>query len=128
MCNAFAEERPSSASDRFEWAARRLLRLREQRKRHFQQVEITGPAWPLMLALYGHSQDSTELSLGDLSSEADVARTTALRWLRRLQRHGLVRLSTDPFDKRVVRVRITTEGRSGMHSAFASAAKDTSQA
>lgn len=108
----------------FQRAARQILRLRQERKRHFDKIEIVGPAWPLMLVLYGLDSSVTPPAVGDLAEQADLPRTTALRWLRLLQRHGIVKLAIDPEDRRVVRVHLTVEGRKGMHNAFVAAAAD----
>jgi DNA-binding MarR family transcriptional regulator len=111
----------------FQRAARQLLRLRQERKRQFQTIEIVGPAWPLMLALYGFDSLAGPPSVGDLANHADLPRSTALRWLRLLQRHGLVVLAIDPADRRVVRVQLTPEGRRGMHETFVATATDSRQ-
>ena len=114
----------NSQSAEFQQAARHVLRLREERKRAFQKIEIVGPAWPLMLALYAADSLPTQLAVGDLAKQAGLPRTTALRWLHRLHRHDVVTLSTDSMDRRVVRVRLTPRGRRGMDEAFAAVAAD----
>jgi len=99
--------------------ARRLLRLRQQRQRHFLPVDATGPAWDLMLVLFGLPAGEKDLCVGDLAVRADVPRTTTVRWLRLLDKHGFVTLFDDKKDKRAVRVRLTPAGDRAIHSAFA---------
>lgn len=101
--------------------ARQLLRLQQTRKRQFAPVEITGPGWNLMLALFAVPADSAGLGVGQVAQKADIPRTTAIRWLRRLEHHHLVRLAADPADKRVIRVNLTRSARGGMHASFAAA-------
>jgi len=86
--------------------ARELLKLRTERSRHFP-FDVTGPAWDLLLALFHVGESQEQLSLGDLVDRTNVPRTTAVRWLREMKRHGLVTLGSDRHDKRLVRVAIT---------------------
>ena len=89
--------------------ARELLKLRTERSRHFP-FDVTGPAWDLLLALFHVGESQEQLSLGDLVDRTNVPRTTAVRWLREMKRHGLVTLGSDRHDKRLVRVAITPVG------------------
>lgn len=93
--------------------ARELLKLRNERSRHFP-LDVTGPAWDLLLALFHVGGSEEQLSLGDLVERTNVPRTTAVRWLREMKRHGLVTLSSDSQDKRLVRVAITPAGTARM--------------
>lgn len=95
--------------------AQELLRLRLERHRRLP-MDATGPVWDLMLALFDAGIDRHRLSVGDLAVRAHVARTTAVRWLRQMERHGLVSLLSDPRDKRLVRVSLTKSGGRIMES------------
>ena len=86
-----------------------LLKLRNERGRHFP-LDVTGPAWDLLLALFHVGDGPDQPSLGDLVEHTKVPRTTAVRWLREMKRHGLVTLGSDRHDKRLVRVAITPAG------------------
>jgi DNA-binding MarR family transcriptional regulator len=86
--------------------ARELLKLRSERGGHFP-LDVTGPAWDLLLALFHVGDGPEQLSLGELVEQTNVPRTTAVRWLREMKRHGLVTLGSDRHDKRLVRVAIT---------------------
>lgn len=104
----------ANSSDRdLRLLARELLKLRNERSRHFP-VDVTGPAWDLLLALFHVGRNSEPLSLGDLVEHTRVPRTTAVRWLREMKQHGLVTLSSDRHDKRLVRVAITPVGHETM--------------
>lgn len=107
---------PVGSSDRnLRHLARELLRLRNERQRHFP-IDATGPAWDLMLALFEAAGEVKQISVGDLVVRTNVARTTAVRWLRQMQRHGLATLTPDVRDKRLVRVAMTDSGCSFMES------------
>ena len=101
---------PDRSSDRkLRQLARRLLRLRNARQNHFP-IDATGVVWDLMLALFEADGEEDRISVGEVVERSKVARTTTVRWLRQLERHGLVSLSSDRHDKRLVRVAITTPG------------------
>jgi hypothetical protein len=78
------------------------------------------PAWDLMLVLFGLPTGEKDVCVGDLAERAAVPRTTTVRWLRQLDKHGFVTLFDDKKDKRAVRVRLTPAGDAAVHAAFAS--------
>lgn len=96
--------------------ARLLLDLLHAREKFLYPFDASGPCWPLMLVLFGADSTARPLSVGDVSFESGIPRTTAMRWLRELDRHGLVALATDRRDKRVVRVRLTGAGDDAMRA------------
>jgi DNA-binding MarR family transcriptional regulator len=104
-----------------ELAARRLLRVRQERARHFAPVEMVDAAWDLLLVLFGARKAATTMRVGDLAALARVPRTTAVRWLRQLETHGFVCLAGDPDDKRAVRAELTERGGKAMKASFAAA-------
>jgi DNA-binding MarR family transcriptional regulator len=104
----------------YQRAASQLLRLRRERQRHFS-IDATGPAWALMLALFEADRDRLLPSVGEIAKRADVPRTTAIRWLRKLEHHGYATSVADRRDRRLVRVRIANAGREAMQSLFEAA-------
>ena len=101
-----------------------LIRLRRERVRHLLPVDGTGPAWHLMVALMALGSDE-HLCVGDLAEHAAVPRTTTVRWLRELDKHGFVTLTGDKKDKRTVRVRLTPAGQRAVDASFDSAGLGT---
>jgi DNA-binding MarR family transcriptional regulator len=97
-----------------------LLRLRQERRKHLMPVDATGPAWDLLLVLFGSPATERDLCVGDLALRAEVPRTTTVRWLRELDRHGFVTLSANKKDKRAVSVKLTPAGERAMQACFAS--------
>ena len=73
-----------------------------------------------MLVLFGLSAGEKDLCVGDLAARSDVPRTTTVRWLRELDKHGFVTLFGDKKDKRAVRVRLTPAGERAVHAACSS--------
>lgn len=100
--------------------ARRLLRLRQERRQHFAPVDVTGPAWDLLLVLFGLPGEERDLCVGDLAARASIPRTTTVRWVRQLDRHGFVTLFDDKKDKRAVRVQLTPAGERAVEATFIS--------
>lgn len=113
MASQPAFEVSNPTSNEVHLLARGLLRLRQERQRHFS-IDVTGPAWDLMLAMFDADGDDLHLSVGDLAVRAHVPRTTTIRWLREMERHGIVVLLPDRRDRRLVRVRVTHAGRETM--------------
>jgi DNA-binding MarR family transcriptional regulator len=95
--------------------------LRQERRRHFAPVDITGPAWDLVLVLFGLPGEERHLCVGDLAARASIPRTTTVRWVRQLDRYGFVTLSSDSKDKRAVRVQLTPSGERAVEAAFSAA-------
>ena len=110
------------AADESRQIARRLLRLRQERSRHFAPVDATGPAWDLMLVLFALPGEERDLCVGDLAEHAAVPRTTTVRRVRQLEQHGFVSVFDDSKDKRAVRVQLTPQGASAVEATFATAA------
>lgn len=101
--------------------ARYVLRLRKAAKSCFGPPVLSEPAWSLMLALYTADEARKDLHIGSVAQRADIPRSTALRWLIKLQDNGFVSLTRDADDKRAVSVRMTDDGLDGMKRSFTAA-------
>lgn len=95
-----------------------MLQLRKAAKSNFGEPVFSEPAWNLMLALCAMDGAPGRVHIGSVADGAGIARSTALRWLTSLQRHGFVSLTPDKRDKRTVRVALTPSGRSRMQQSF----------
>lgn len=95
--------------------------MRQERRRHFAPVDATGPAWDLVLVLFGLPGAERDLCVGDLATRAAIPRTTTVRWVRQLDKQGFVTLFDDSKDKRAVRVKLTPAGERAVEATFASA-------
>jgi len=88
---------------------RAILRRRALRARRFGSGLFTNPAWDMMLDLLAAHLDGKDMSVSSLCVGSNAAPTTALRWIQRLEGHGLVARSPDPDDHRRVFVRLSDE-------------------
>jgi DNA-binding MarR family transcriptional regulator len=91
--------------------ADQIRRLRDLRHKSFDRNLFGEPAWDILLTLYVIDGDRRRLSTRDLAKNANLALTTALRWLDYLEEQGLITRKTNPFDRRVVYVEISEKGR-----------------
>jgi len=85
--------------------------LRDLRHKSFDRNLFGEPAWDILLTLYVIDGDRRRLSTRDLAKTANLALTTALRWLDYLEEQGLITRKANPFDRRVVYVEISEKGR-----------------
>jgi DNA-binding MarR family transcriptional regulator len=93
----------------------RQVRFSRHRRREFFDRNLFGePAWEILLTLYVIDRDQRRLSSRDLSKHANLALTTALRWLDYLEEQDLITRKTNPFDRRVVYVELSDKGRAAM--------------
>lgn len=91
-------------------AARTLLRNRRLRGRYLPGDLFADPAWDILLDLFAASAERKSVSVTSACVAAAVPVTTAQRWLRDLERRGLVERSHDNGDRRRVLVRISSAG------------------
>jgi DNA-binding MarR family transcriptional regulator len=97
-------------------AAHRLYRERRARLQSFSQsLAIFGePGWDILLEIYLADTVGRAMCVGTACLAADVAQTTGLRWLAKLEKIGLVTREDDPRDGRRGLVMLTPRGRSEM--------------
>lgn len=94
--------------------AGQIRRSRKMRHKSFDRNLFGEPAWDILLTLYTIDGDRRRLSTRDLSKQADLALTTALRWLDYLEAQGLITRKPNPFDRRVVYVELSDKGRAAI--------------
>jgi len=103
-----------------EQAVRSVLKARRNRDKHFPSDLFADPAWDMLLELYAAAIAQRRMSVSSLCSGAAVPATTALRWIRALERNDLLVRTKDPFDARRVFVALSGEGRKAMRTYFES--------
>ena len=94
--------------------ARKIRFSRELRGKSFDQNIFGEPAWEILLALYTIDCDQRRLNTQKLSKLANLALTTALRWLDYLEEQDLIGRKPNPFDQRTVTVELSDKGRAAM--------------
>ena len=101
----------SSVSGRDDLAAiaRHYLRCRRQRDAVFSSGLFADPAWDLLLDLFACASEGKQVTVSDACIAAHVPASTALRWLSRIERHGLITRRLDPGDGRRTHLELTQE-------------------
>jgi DNA-binding MarR family transcriptional regulator len=98
----------------FRERVRQIRFSRELRAKMFGRTIFGEPAWDILLALYAIDGDRRRVNTRELSELANLALTTALRWLDYLEEQELIGRKSNPFDQRMVYVEISQKGRAAM--------------
>ena len=97
---------------------RRARRLRQLRKRLLGDDFYSGPGWEILLHLFESYVTQLRDTVGKVCTGTDIPGATALRWLNRLEREGLIQLRDDPIDGRRRFVELSNAGVDAMSSYF----------
>lgn len=109
-------ESQSQQDERLAACAAELYRLRRRRERQFGRDLLGEPCWDLMLDLFANAVRGVPVSVTGACVASNVPTTTALRWLAILEERDLVTRYPDPYDRRVVLVRLTDNGMERMRT------------
>lgn len=110
-------ETPDEPSDEeLATCATEIYRLRRRRERQFSRDLLGEPCWDMLLDLFANTVRNNPVSVTGACVASNVPTTTALRWLAILEERGLLERYPDPFDRRVVLIRLTGEGMDRMRS------------
>jgi hypothetical protein len=101
----------------------RLIRARRLRSKFFPADLFADPAWDMMLDLLHAELMQRRVSVSSLCAAADVAPTTALRWLTNMVDQGLFVRRSDPLDGRRVFVELAPDVSTGLKRYFVEAAR-----
>lgn len=111
---ALLSDRPDPAAGaqnvNFRLMARQIYNSRRDRDKFFNTDLLSEPAWDMMLAAYCLPTAYRPLTVSGLAQAAACPMTTALRWIECMRVEGLIEKCNDPFDKRVIFVRLTPTG------------------
>lgn len=109
-----AQPRRSRATDRRETLlmhARRIYNARRATNRIMDLAGfLTSPAFDTLLDLYINAASQRSVSVTSACIGTSCPPTTALRWIRLLEKQGLVSRSSDPLDRRKTYLVLTNEG------------------
>jgi DNA-binding MarR family transcriptional regulator len=94
--------------------ARRMVTERTARSLYFSSSLFAEPAWDMLLDLYCAHLAQQRACVTSVCAASPVPLSTAVRWLKALESHGLVSRSQDPLDSRRFFVRLTPEGIDSM--------------
>ena len=84
-----------------------LYRERRRRERIFSLDLFGEPAWDILLDLFSAHLQNKRISVTSVCIAANVAPTTALRWISELQENLLIERFDSDTDRRVKWVRLT---------------------
>lgn len=96
---------------------RTLLAARYARSKAFG-VDLSNPGWSLLLELFRSELEKSPLNLARLAAEAQVARTTALRWVNDLTTAGFIRRVPDANGTTGAAIALTDAGLEAMEDYF----------
>lgn len=97
----------------------KLLAFRRKRDRFFEANLFADPAWDILLELYAAELGQRRVSVGSLALGAAVPATTTMRWIRVLEKKGMVLRIDDPLDGRRVFVTLAPNAVDAMDRFFA---------
>lgn len=94
--------------------AARLYAARRIRSNYFDELLFGEPAWDIMLDLFLAAVEDRDLRSTSVCIASAVPLTTALRWIKVLQEHGLIERRDGVEDKRCSHLRLSEKGYSAM--------------
>lgn len=100
-------------------AVRRAIRARRLRATYFGDGVFEDPAWDMILDLHAAELEGGRVSVSSLCIAANVAPTTALRWIGRLADAGLFERRADPHDRRRAFIALSARGSAAMRGYLA---------
>lgn len=107
------EERDGTLSDQNAETVnkiRRILKFRDIRASVFDDEDLfADPAWDMLLEIFVSDLSQQKMPVSSACISARVPPTTGLRWLKVLERRGLVHRMADPRDRRRVFVSLTPD-------------------
>ena len=109
---------PAAPGSVSEADVRTLLGLRRSRERFFDSELFADPAWDILLELYAAALGQRHLSVTSVCLGAAVPSTTALRWIRVLEKKGLIQRRADRLDGRRIFLLLTEAGKDVMDRFF----------
>jgi DNA-binding transcriptional ArsR family regulator len=109
-----AQPRGELGPDWLVLAARAEVQARRFREKLLPHELFLDPAWDMLLDLFVAHHLGQRVNISNACLAADIPLTTALRWLSKLEQHGLVVREDDPNDRRRAFVRLTPPAESAI--------------
>lgn len=104
-----------SVSARF---VRSILEARRRRNKFFDSELFADPGWDILLELYAMELAQERVSVSKLCLAAGVPASTALRWITKMEKDGLLKRREDPLDGRRVWIALSDEASDAMERYF----------
>ncbi|PKP96932.1 MAG: hypothetical protein CVT76_05640 [Alphaproteobacteria bacterium HGW-Alphaproteobacteria-15] len=87
-----------------------ILNARKTRSAFFDADMFFDPAWAILLDLYRCKLIGVKVSVSDACLASDVPESTALRYLKMMEKRGLLSRTPDPADKRRMWLSLSSAG------------------
>ena len=97
---------------------RAVQTARRRRGALFNEDLFSDPAWDILLELYALHLEQRRASVSSVYEASSVPGSTALRWIAKLERDGLLVRVDDPLDARRSWVKLSEEGVQRMRRFF----------
>lgn len=97
---------------------RTILKLRANRRNVFGADLFGEASWDMLLELYDAEFTGRKVSVSSLCFASGVPQTTALRWIKVLEREGQIKRTPDPRDGRRYFMELTDDARGALHRTF----------
>lgn len=94
----------------------RMIQERTRRATFFDEDLFADPAWDILLDLYQAELEQRRISVSSCCIAAKVPQTTALRWINRLLRQGMLERASDPLDGRRIFVALSDDASRAMYA------------
>lgn len=113
-----AEPRDSDGSvvSLYKKIAKDRLRQLDAREKYVPASILRDTAWNILLDLYVHDNEGHGISISSACIASKGAPTTALRWIKRLEKERLLYRHADTEDKRRCYLSLTPECRKAIES------------
>lgn len=113
-----ADHRQNSDTSRPQLLVRAVQAARRRRVALFDADLFSDPAWDILLELYALHLEQQRASVSGLYAASYVPGSTALRWVAKLERDGLVVRTDDALDARRSWIKLTADGVERMRRFF----------
>jgi DNA-binding MarR family transcriptional regulator len=97
---------------------RAVQAARRRRAALFDEDMFSDPAWDILLELYALQLEQRRASVSAVYSASSVPGSTAVRWISKLEKDGLVKRVEDLLDARRNWIELTAEGHGRMRRFF----------
>lgn len=94
--------------------AKAIYRARESRHRHFPRDLFGEPAWDILLDLYIAKSRGEMVTVSGACIASQIPPTTALRWIKTLEKDGWIVREDDQIDRRRSFVRLSSKGETAV--------------
>ena len=102
-----------------QYAAKKILRVRQLRQEQFSSTMFGEPAWDILLVLYVLRTSGNRCSIAELAELAGTSPAGAFRWIGYLEQEHLVTKTEHPADANLNFVDLTEEGRNALDAFLA---------